>query len=69
MQKEDLIKQIQELLNSTGGSSHINPEYLEYLTQEDLENMYKSLINQQRKFQEDTNAWFDELFGKADDYK
>ena len=68
LDKNELITQIENILNSTGGDSNINPEYLNVLSDEDLHNMYQSLLNQQKHFQEDTNDWFDEVFGKADTY-
>jgi hypothetical protein len=68
MDKKELIAQIEAILNSTGGDSSINKEYLEVLSQEDLLNMFESLKNQQKNFQKETNEWFDDLFGKPDTY-
>ena len=68
MDKQELIQNIEALLNSTGGNTNINPEYLDVLSDEDLVSMYESLKNQQKNFQKDTNDWFDEVFGKADTY-
>jgi len=69
LSKQDILIKIEHILNTTGGNSSINKNYLNLLSKDDLLNILNSLSHQHSFINQNTKKWFDELFGKADDYK
>lgn len=60
MQKEELLKEITELINEYGSTSSINPSVLEFLTIEDLEGIKESLI-ESKKHHLDDKEWLQQF--------
>lgn len=56
MSKEELLKEITELINEYGAPSSINPSVLNFLSVEDLESIKASLI-ENKKHHLDDKEW------------
>ncbi|WP_457597268.1 hypothetical protein [Hydrogenimonas sp.] len=57
MDKEELLRQIEELLAFDGNETTINPDYLAYFTPEELESIKKGLEEKQEKMVEEHIEW------------
>jgi hypothetical protein len=62
--KKELIEQIKQLISSNDTPVQINPNYLELFSYDELISTLESLKQSKSQAREDTNQWFDELFGK-----
>ena len=62
--KEELIEEIKRLISVDGSSTEINPNYLEYFTQEELEDMKAELIAKKEDIIASTEEYVDELYKK-----
>lgn len=60
MQKEELLKDITELLNEYGSKSSINPSVLKFLEIEDLESIKASLL-ESKKHHLDDKEWLQQF--------
>ena len=60
MNKQDLLKEIESLLNEYGDSSSINPSVLEFLEESDLEGIKKSLL-ESKKHQINDTQWLEKF--------
>jgi len=58
MNKEELLKEITELINEYGSPSSINPSVLEFLEETDLIEIKKSLI-ESKKHHLDDKEWLE----------
>ncbi|HIC43074.1 MAG TPA: hypothetical protein EYO73_01905 [Sulfurimonas sp.] len=58
MSKQELLKEIIELLNEYGSPTSINPSVLEFLEESDLVEIKKSLI-QSKEHHLDDKQWLD----------
>ena len=56
MSKEELLSEITDLLNEYGNTSSINPSVLEFLSDTDLQEIKKSLI-ESKKHHLDDKEW------------
>ena len=56
MNKKELLDEITELVNQYGSSTSINPSVLEFLSEEDLEGIKASLI-ENKKHHLDDKEW------------
>ncbi len=64
--KEELLHEIEAILTyKPENKTSINPNYLEFLEIEDLENIKKGLLNKMGKLKEEDIAWL-EQFKKYD---
>jgi len=54
MNKSELLKEIEELLNEYGDTSSINPSVLEFLEESDLIEIKKSLLENKKHHLDDT---------------
>lgn len=62
--KTELIEEIKHLISVDGTSTEINPNYLEYFTDEELLEMKEDLINKKLNVVETTKEYVDELYEK-----
>lgn len=60
MNKQNLLKEITDLLNQYGKPSSINPNVLEYLSENDLEEIKASLI-ESKKHHLDDKDWLQQF--------
>ncbi len=60
MSKEDLLKEITELINEYGAPSTISPSVLSFLSAEDLEGIKASLI-ESKKHHLDDKEWLNQF--------
>jgi len=60
MQKEELLSEITDLLNQYGDPSSINPSVLEFLSETDLQEIKKSLI-ESKKHHLDDKEWLQQF--------
>ena len=64
LNKNDLIEEIKLLITSDGSSVDINPNYLEYFTIEELEEMRTDLLFKKKNVAVSTKEYVDELYEK-----
>lgn len=64
LNKEELIDEIRHLISVDGKEIEINPNYLEYFTQEELVEMKEDLILKKSNIVETTKEYVDELYEK-----
>ena len=62
--KEKLIEEIKHLISVDGTSTDINPNYLEYFTEEELEEMKEDLLFKKLNVVETTKEYVNELYEK-----
>jgi len=62
--KNELIEEIKMLISSDGSTIEINPNYLEYFTLEELEEMKSDLIFKKENIVASTKEYVDELYEK-----
>ena len=62
--KEELIEEIKHLISVDGKSTEINPNYLEYFSEDELCEMKEELINKKLNVLESTKEYVDELYEK-----
>jgi hypothetical protein len=62
--KIELIEEIKHLISVDGTSTEINPSYLEYFTQEELEEMKDDLLLKKLNVVETTKEYVNELYEK-----
>jgi len=62
--KNELIEDIKELISVDGTSIEINPNYLEYFTDEELLDIKEELIFKKENKIESTKEYIDELYDK-----
>ncbi|MEA3512106.1 MAG: hypothetical protein U9R37_00745 [Campylobacterota bacterium] len=62
--KELLIEEIKSLISVDGTSIDINPNYLEYFSFEELEEIKDTLINKKNNINSFTKEFIDELYDK-----
>jgi len=62
--KNELIEDIKELISVDGTSIEINPNYLEYFTDEELLDIKEELIFKKENKVESTKEYIDELYDK-----
>jgi len=60
MSKEELLSEITDLLNEYGSTSSINPSVLEFLSDTDLKEIKKSLI-ESKKHHLDDKEWLQQF--------
>ena len=60
----ELIEEIKMLISSDGSTIEINPNYLEYFTLEELEEMKSDLIFKKENIVASTKEYVDELYEK-----
>jgi len=60
MQKEELLKEITELINEFGSESSINPSVLEFLSIQDLQGIQASLVKS-KKHHLDDKQWLEQF--------
>lgn len=64
--KEELIQEIKELIKTSKEDSiEINPNYLEYFEQEELEEIKNQLMQKKEKVNVDNAGYLDELYEKT----
>ena len=60
--KEELLHEIEAILTyKPENKTSINPNYLEFLEIEDLENIKKGLLNKMGKLKEEDIAWLEQF--------
>ncbi len=62
--KNELIEEIKLLISSDGTTTEINPNYLEYFTLEELEEMRDDLLFKKENIVASTKEYVDELYEK-----
>jgi len=62
--KKDLIEEIKLLITSDGSSIDINPNYLEYFTLEELDEIKTDLLLKKKNVISSTKEYVDELYDK-----
>ena len=62
--KNELIEEIKLLISSDGSTTEINPNYLEYFSLEELEEMKDDLIFKKENIVASTKDYVDELYEK-----
>ncbi|BFU76799.1 hypothetical protein ALC152_00140 [Arcobacter sp. 15-2] len=62
--KKDLIEEIKLLITSDGSSVDINPNYLEYFTLEELDEIKTDLLLKKKNVISSTKEYVDELYDK-----
>ena len=62
--KIELIDEIKHLISVDGAETEINPNYLDYFTQEELMEMKKDLLFKKMNVVETTKEYVDELYEK-----
>jgi len=62
--KKILIKEIQHLITVDGTNTAINPNYLEYFMEEELEEIKNELLIKKEKASESTKEYVNELYEK-----
>ncbi len=60
MSKEELLNEIIDLINQYGSPSTINPNVLEFLSEEDLESIKASLL-ESKKHHLDDKEWLNQF--------
>ncbi|MGA1931403.1 hypothetical protein ACH5BF_01585 [Arcobacter sp. YIC-464] len=64
--KEELIKEIKELIKTSKEDTiEINPNYLEYFQEEELEDIKNQLIEKKNNLDVLSNGYLDELYEKT----
>lgn len=65
-EKQELVEEIKRLISSEKEDVvEINPNYLEYFSQEELEEMKGNLLYKKENYQEVTKEFVDELYEKT----
>lgn len=64
LNKTELIEEIKHLISVDGSSTEINPNYLEYFTEEELVEMKEDLIFKKLNAVETTKEYVNELYEK-----
>jgi len=64
LNKSELIEEIKHLISVDGSTTEINPNYLEYFTDEELIEIKDDLINKKMNVIESTKEYVDELYEK-----
>ena len=64
LSKAELIEEIKHLISVDGTETQINPNYLEYFTQEELVEMKEDLLLKKMNVVETTKEYIDELYEK-----
>ena len=62
--KEELIEEIKKLIPSDGSTTEINPNYLEFFTQEELLEIKADLVFKKEDIAASTKEYIDELYEK-----
>ncbi len=62
--KIELIEEIKHLISVDGAETQINPNYLDYFTQEELVEMKEDLLLKKINVIETTKEYVDELYEK-----
>ena len=62
--KKDLIEEIKLLITSDGSSVDINPNYLEYFMEEELEEIKNELLIKKENTNKSTKEYVNELYEK-----
>jgi len=62
--KNELIEEIKSLITVDGTKTEINPNYLEYFTLEELEEMKTDLLSKKENIIASTKEYVDELYEK-----
>ena len=66
MIKEELIEEIKELMKINEGEKiDINPNYLEYFQEEELEDIINQLNGRKRNISSITSSYLDEIYEKT----
>ena len=63
--KDELIEEIKHLISVDGTATDINPSYLEYFEQEELQDIKDNLIYKKVHHDEISKHFLDELFEKC----
>jgi len=64
--KKELIEQIKELIKTNKNETiDINPNYLEYFQEEELENIIKQLNGRKENISSITSDYLDEIYDKT----
>ncbi len=66
-EKEEKLKQIEELLNTYGGTLEIAPYVLQYLSIEELDSIIISLLEQQSNVIEANHDWLQQFKTKEEE--
>ncbi|RUM44689.1 MAG: hypothetical protein DSY46_04930 [Hydrogenimonas sp.] len=61
MEKEELLKAIEELLSFDGNDTTINPNYLEYFTIEELQSIKEELERKHANMVEEHLEWMQQF--------
>jgi len=64
LNKSELIEEIKHLISVDGSTTEINPNYLEYFTDEELIEIKDDLIDKKMNVIESTKEYVDELYEK-----
>jgi len=59
--KQELINDIETLLNSYGGDTHINPAMLAFMDENTLKSIIVSLLEQKEKTVESNREWLEQF--------
>lgn len=59
--KAELIADIEKLLNSYGGDTHINPDLLAFMDAQSLKEIIGSLLEQKEKVSESNKEWLEQF--------
>lgn len=66
MMKEALIDEIKELLKTSPSEQiEINPNYLNYFEEEELEDIKKQLLGRKENFSKTSSSYLDEIYEKT----
>ena len=64
LSKAELIEEIKHLISVDGTETQINPNYLDYFTQEELIEMKEDLLFKKMNVVETTKEYIDEIYEK-----
>ena len=64
LNKTELIEEIKHLISVDGTETEINPNYLEYFTEEELVEMKEDLLHKKLNAVETTKEYVNELYEK-----
>ena len=64
LSKTELIEEIKHLISVDGAKTQINPNYLDYFTQEELVEMKEDLLFKKMNVVETTKEYIDEIYEK-----
>lgn len=66
MQKEEIIEEIKQLISSGEEESiDINPTYLDYFSEDELNDIKNKLLIKKEQYHEHTKEFVDELYEKT----